>query len=97
MSGRTCPFARVRTPRSSASTTRRGTCGRSSIRRLSGDEPVKEYTRGSFLRPLLDALAPDEGAAFEAECAARLRAAYPRRADGRALLPFRRLFPPLRR
>lgn len=64
---------------------------------LSGDDPVKEYTKGSFLRPFLDALAPDEGAAFEAEYAARVRAAYPRRADGRTLFPFRRLFLLLRR
>jgi trans-aconitate 2-methyltransferase len=64
---------------------------------LSGDDPVKEYTKGSFLRTFLDALAPDEGAAFEAEYAARARAAYPRRADGRTLFPFRRLFLLLRR
>lgn len=64
---------------------------------LEGDDPVKEYTKGSYLRPFLDALAPDERPAFEADYAARVRAAYPRRADGRTLFPFRRLFLLLRR
>ena len=30
--------------------------------------------------------------AFLSDCRARLRQAYPRRADGKTLLPFRRLF-----
>lgn len=64
---------------------------------LDGPDPVKEYTKGSFLRPFLDALAPDERPAFEADYAARLRAAYPPRPDGRTLFPFRRLFLLLRR
>jgi trans-aconitate 2-methyltransferase len=59
---------------------------------LDGDNPVVEWIRGSALKPLLDALAPPDRDAFLADYAARIAAAYPRRADGRTLLPFRRLF-----
>jgi trans-aconitate 2-methyltransferase len=59
---------------------------------LDGDDPVLRWTRGTALRPLLQALEGEDRAAFEAAYAARLRAAYPRRVDGRTLLPFRRLF-----
>jgi len=44
------------------------------------------------LRPVVEALAGAERAAFLASYAARLRAAFPRRHDGRTLLTFRRLF-----
>jgi trans-aconitate 2-methyltransferase len=53
---------------------------------------VVEWTRGSALRPLLDALEEPDRSAFLADYARRIAAAYPRRADGRTLLPFRRLF-----
>jgi trans-aconitate 2-methyltransferase len=59
---------------------------------LEGEDPVKEWTKGSALKPFLDALAPDEAARFEADYAARVRAAYPRATDGRTPFPFRRLF-----
>jgi trans-aconitate 2-methyltransferase len=59
---------------------------------LEGDNPVVEWTRGSALRPLLDALEEPDRSAFLADYARRIAAAYPRRADGRTLLPFRRLF-----
>lgn len=59
---------------------------------LEGDDPVKEWTKGTWLRPFLDALDEPERSAFEADYAARLRAVYPRRADGRTLFAFRRLF-----
>jgi trans-aconitate 2-methyltransferase len=59
---------------------------------LEGDNPVVEWTRGSALKPLLDALDEPERSAFLAEYADRIRRAYPRRPDGRTLLPFRRLF-----
>jgi trans-aconitate 2-methyltransferase len=59
---------------------------------LAGDDPVLEWVRGSALRPVLEALAPELARGFERGYAARLRAAYPRRADGRTLLPFRRIF-----
>jgi trans-aconitate 2-methyltransferase len=59
---------------------------------LEGDNPVVEWTRGSALKPLLDALEEPERSAFVAEYAARIARAYPRRPDGRTLFPFRRLF-----
>jgi trans-aconitate 2-methyltransferase len=59
---------------------------------LEGADPVLEWVRGSALRPVIEALPRDEAAGFERAYAARLREAYPRRADGRTLLPFRRLF-----
>ena len=60
---------------------------------LEGADPVKEWTKGTWLKPLLDALEEPERSRFEA----RLRGAGgPRptraRADGRTLFPFRRLF-----
>jgi len=59
---------------------------------LEGDNPVVEWTRGSALKPLLDALEEPERSGFLAEYSARIARAYPRRADGRTLFPFRRLF-----
>ncbi len=59
---------------------------------LDGDDPVLEWVRGSALRPVLAALPREMAQAFEASYAAKLREAYPRRADGRTLLPFRRIF-----
>lgn len=59
---------------------------------LDGDDPVLRWTRSTALRPIMQALDPADRAAFEAAYAARLREAYPRRADGRTLFPFRRLF-----
>ncbi len=59
---------------------------------LVGADPVKEWTKGTWLKPFLDALEPDEAAAFESEYAARLRLAYRPLGDGTTLFPFRRLF-----
>jgi trans-aconitate 2-methyltransferase len=59
---------------------------------LEGADPVLDWTRATALRPVIAALEPAEQARFEADYARRLRAAYPRRADGRTLFPFRRLF-----
>jgi trans-aconitate 2-methyltransferase len=59
---------------------------------LDGDDPVKEWTKGTWLKQFLDALDDPQRGAFEADYAARLRTAYPKRADGRTLFPFRRLF-----
>jgi trans-aconitate 2-methyltransferase len=59
---------------------------------LTGADPVKEWTKGTWLGPLLAALEPGQREAFEANYAARVRAAYPMRPDGRTLFPFRRLF-----
>ncbi|MDE3193199.1 MAG: methyltransferase domain-containing protein [Chloroflexota bacterium] len=59
---------------------------------LEGDDPVKEWTKGSALKPLLDALPPAEGRAFESRYAELVRDAYPRRPEGTTLFPFQRLF-----
>jgi trans-aconitate 2-methyltransferase len=64
---------------------------------LDGDNPVVDWVRGTALKPLLDALDEFDRAAFHADYAARIRAAYPPRADGRTLFPFRRLFVVARR
>jgi trans-aconitate 2-methyltransferase len=59
---------------------------------LEGDNPVVEWTRGSALKPLLDALPEPERSRFLGEYATRVARAYPPRPDGRTLFPFRRLF-----
>ena len=64
---------------------------------LSGDDPVREWAKGTWLMQFLDRLDPTERVAFEADYGQRLRAAYPRLADGTTLFPFRRLFIVLRK
>jgi trans-aconitate 2-methyltransferase len=59
---------------------------------LSGENPVAEYTKGTWLKQFLDRLEGAERAAFEADYRRRVAAWYPPQADGRTLFPFRRLF-----
>lgn len=59
---------------------------------LSGDNPVAEFTKGSFVGGWLSALTADEALEFEAEYRRQVAAAYPPGADGVTLFPFRRLF-----
>jgi trans-aconitate 2-methyltransferase len=59
---------------------------------LEGEDPVLDWVRGTALRPVTDALAGAERQAFLAAYGGKLKQAYPRRADGKTLLPFRRLF-----
>jgi len=59
---------------------------------LPGDNPVAEYTKGTWLKQFLDRLEGAEKAAFEADYRRRVAAWYPPQADGRTLFPFRRLF-----
>jgi len=59
---------------------------------LEGEDAVKEWIKGSWMSPLLEALDQPERAQYEAEYSRRAAVAYPRRPDGRTLLPFRRLF-----
>lgn len=59
---------------------------------LEGADAVKEWTKGTWLRPLLDALREPERSEFEERYAELTRQAYPRRPDGKTLFPFRRLF-----
>ncbi|HEY3860494.1 MAG TPA: methyltransferase domain-containing protein [Verrucomicrobiae bacterium] len=54
---------------------------------------IVEWYKGAGLRPFLDALPNDEAkAAFTAAYLERIRRAYPCRANGTVLFPFRRLF-----
>lgn len=64
---------------------------------LHGPDPVKAWTKGTVLKPLLDALDAPARAVFEADYAARLRRAYPPGPRGETLFPFRRLFVVARR
>lgn len=59
---------------------------------LDGEDAVFKWVSGTGLRPYLDALDPDERERFTREYKARLNVAYPRRADGKTLFPFSRLF-----
>jgi trans-aconitate 2-methyltransferase len=59
---------------------------------LEGADPVKEWTKGTWLRPLLDALEEPARSRFEARYTELVARAYPPRGDGRTLFPFRRLF-----
>jgi trans-aconitate 2-methyltransferase len=59
---------------------------------LDGANPVKEWTKGTWLGPLLAALEEPERSRFEAAYGERVAAAYPSRGDGRTLFPFRRMF-----
>jgi trans-aconitate 2-methyltransferase len=60
---------------------------------LPGPEAVLEWFRGTGLRPFLEALSSDdESARFERMLLDRYTASYPRRASGKILFPFRRLF-----
>jgi len=59
---------------------------------LTGKDPVAQYTSSTGLRPYLEALGPEEGREFYETYAALIAKAYPTRADGITLFPFRRLF-----
>ncbi|MCC7372560.1 MAG: methyltransferase domain-containing protein [Chloroflexi bacterium] len=59
---------------------------------LEGDDPVLEWVKGTGLRPILNGLGEAERSVYLAEYARRLRDAYPMRANGKTLYPFRRLF-----
>jgi trans-aconitate 2-methyltransferase len=59
---------------------------------LEGEDAVLEWVSGTGLRPILEGLQGEEREAFLDRYRRRLREIYPRRADGRTLYPFRRLF-----
>lgn len=59
---------------------------------MEGKDPVKEWTKGTWLRQFLDALDEPEANEFEAEYARRVRDAYAPRQDGKTLFPFKRIF-----
>ena len=58
---------------------------------LTGPDPVVEWTKGSGLRPYLDALGEDADGFVEAY-RQLLRDAYPPEPDGTTLYPFKRVF-----
>jgi trans-aconitate 2-methyltransferase len=62
------------------------------LQTMQGDNPVADWTSGTFLRPFLDALAGAERAEFDAAYRAAIINAYPKSADGCTLFPFRRMF-----
>ena len=62
------------------------------VHQLQGEDAVLEWMRGTSLRPVLDALDRPARDNFLAAYTRQLRAAFPRRADGKTLLHFRRLF-----
>ena len=59
---------------------------------LSGADPVFTWVSGTGARPTLQALPRRPAAAVRGGVQGRLAAAYPTRADGTVLLPFRRVF-----
>ncbi len=59
---------------------------------LEGDDPVTEWFKGSLLVPFLEALPAELHEPFLAAYRARVQAAYPKDAQGRTPMPFRRLF-----
>jgi trans-aconitate 2-methyltransferase len=59
---------------------------------LDGEHAVKEYTKSTWLSPLLGALDEPMRSQFEATYTKLVDAAYPRRPDGKTLFPFRRMF-----
>ena len=59
---------------------------------MEGDSPVLDWIKGTALVPLLTALDAPDQEAYLAALGEKLRAAYPRRSDGKTLFSFRRLF-----
>lgn len=59
---------------------------------LEGENPVLDWTKGTALRPVLNALPSTQRQGFEDLYASAVQDAYPRRSDGTTLYPFRRLF-----
>ena len=59
---------------------------------LTGPDPVFDWVSGTGARPTLQALPDDLRPLFEEEFRSLLRQAYPADAEGRVILPFRRIF-----
>jgi len=59
---------------------------------LQGPDPVKEWTKGTWLKQFLDPLDLPQRLAFELDYARRVGQAYPVQPNGNTLFPFRRLF-----
>ncbi|MBT3863716.1 MAG: methyltransferase domain-containing protein [Chloroflexi bacterium] len=59
---------------------------------LTGENPIKEWTKGTWLKPLLDALEEPERSEFENSYAEIVSKAYPKQSDGTTIFPFKRMF-----
>ncbi|MFL5236064.1 MAG: trans-aconitate 2-methyltransferase [Rhizomicrobium sp.] len=59
---------------------------------LEGEDPALAWVSGTGLRPFVQPLDNEERDAFLAQYRTQLREAYPRRADGKTLFAFQRLF-----
>ena len=59
---------------------------------MEGENPVAEFTKGTWLGALLAALDEPDRTNYENAYRARILKAYPKRPDGKTLFPFRRLF-----
>lgn len=59
---------------------------------IEGENPVAEFVKGSQLKRFLDALDEPLKSEFWKSYCSRILEAYPKRADGKTLFPFRRLF-----
>jgi trans-aconitate 2-methyltransferase len=59
---------------------------------MEGDDPVFDWVSATGLRPFMQALDEAEREAFMQAYRLRLHHAYPKRADGKTLFPFQRLF-----
>ncbi|RKT28201.1 trans-aconitate 2-methyltransferase [Roseovarius halotolerans] len=57
-----------------------------------GSHPVRRFTESTYARPVLEALDKDEKADLIRRYEEVMHAAYPVRADGSVLFPFRRMF-----
>ena len=62
------------------------------VQALTGDNPVAEFTKGSFVGAWLSALPGEEAREFESDYRQQIASAYPPRDDGVTLFPFRRFF-----
>jgi len=59
---------------------------------LEGENPVAEYTKGTWLTRFLNLLEEPWRSEFETIYRDRIAAAYPPEKNGKTLFPFRRLF-----
>ncbi|WP_420547292.1 methyltransferase domain-containing protein [Curvivirga sp.] len=62
------------------------------LQELEGDNPVADWTTGSYLRPFLQALNDENKVRFEKHYRDLILTAYPKQFNGKTLLPFKRLF-----
>ncbi|MTI10879.1 methyltransferase domain-containing protein [Curvivirga aplysinae] len=62
------------------------------LQELEGENPVADWTAGSYLRPFLQTLNDEDKIRFEQHYRNLILEAYPKQSNGKTLLPFKRLF-----